>query len=157
MYILPTQTRTVTCYIIDPAVLTTTKIWSWVPEGLSGKSDPGHNQPYPISQHSSHPYPCYPCLIALPFREEVNTTNLAAVTRLQAESGHEPTQGSILWPHGSIERVDLDAANASASLVPVKVDLSRNVCQYNAGEIALLHPAQDQDARSNTWFQMNRS
>jgi len=53
MYILLTQTRTVTCYMTVPSsrqgerptinktatVLTTIKIWSWVPEGRNTKTD----------------------------------------------------------------------------------------------------------------------
>jgi len=53
MYILPAQTSTVTCFMTDLSsrrggrpttnktadVLTRTKIWSWVPEGLNAKTD----------------------------------------------------------------------------------------------------------------------
>jgi hypothetical protein len=52
VYILPTQTKTVACYMTDPSsrqgespttnktatALTTAKIWSWVPEGLNAKT-----------------------------------------------------------------------------------------------------------------------
>jgi hypothetical protein len=53
MCILLTQIRTVTCYMTDPSsrqgelpttnktatILTTAKIWSWIPKGLSAKTD----------------------------------------------------------------------------------------------------------------------
>jgi len=69
-----------------------------------------HYQPYPIMQHNYHPCPC---LILPPLTEEVRVPATASL--MQTKSGHEPTQGSMLCPHGSTERAGYNATNASAS------------------------------------------